>query len=293
MLPNDPHPLYGLTGKWRTERAVTKADAANPERAGEDAPRSLQKYVGAVENAVSILRFLTHHHAPAGVAYIARETGIHVSTTFNILRTLAKERLIAFNPASKEYSPGLGLLEFSVPLLGVNQIDLVHPALEELSSAHRALIGLWKVTPQNRIVLVDRVVEGKVVRVDMALGARLPAFVGAVGRCVAATRKPSKSELQRRFRALRWQNPPSFEAYSADVAQARETGFAFDRGNLFQGLDIAAAVIIDREGQARFGISGIAVIGQISEAELQALAHALHDTAVRISANLYGASGEV
>jgi len=267
---------------------VTKADAANPERAGEDAPRNLQKYVGAVENAVSILRFLTHHHAPAGVAYIARETGIHVSTTFNILRTLAKEGLIAFNPASKEYSPGLGLLEFSVPLLGVNQIDLLHPSLQELASRHRALIGLWKVTPHNRIVLVDRVVEGKVVHVDMAVGSRLPAFVGAVGRCIAATRELSKSELERRFQPLRWENPPRFEEYWADVADARKTGFAFDRGHLFKGLDIAAAVIADHDGQPRFGISGIAVTGQMTEAELQALARELHEATIRISANLYG-----
>lgn len=278
------------TTRKRVSQNHASEEKSGPEAAGEDGARSgTQKYVGAVENAVAILRFLTHHHAPAGVAHIARETGQNVSTTFNILRTLAKEGLIAFSPATKEYRPGLGLLEFSVPLLGVNQADLLHPALEVLSGKHRALIGLWKVTPQQRIVLVDRVVEGKVVRVDMALGSRLPAFVGAVGRCIAATRQMSRSELQRRFKALRWQNPPAFEDYWADVARARETGFAFDRGHLFQGLDIAAAVITDHEGEARFGISGIAIIGQMSEEELQALAHELKDTAARISGTLYGA----
>lgn len=88
--------------------------------------RGTQKFVGAVENAISILRFLTHDYAASGVARIARETGINVSTTFNILRTLANEGLISMNPSTKEYSPGLGLLEFSVPLLGTNQIDLLH-----------------------------------------------------------------------------------------------------------------------------------------------------------------------
>ena len=140
--------------------------------------RGTQKFVGAVENAISILRFLTHDYAASGVARIARETGINVSTTFNILRTLANEGLISMNPSTKEYSPGLGLLEFSVPLLGTNQIDLLHPVLEQLSVERRALIGLWKVTPHDRIVLVDRVVEGKTVRVDMALGSRLPALAG-------------------------------------------------------------------------------------------------------------------
>lgn len=248
------------------------------------------KFVGAVENAVTILRFLTHDQGPSGVAHIARETGVNVSTCFNILRTLAKEGLVAFNPATKEYSPGLGLLEFSVPLLGVNQIDLLHPPLQELAAGHRALIGLWKVTRHDRIVLVDRVVDDTVVRVDMALGSRLPTFVGAVGRCIAGTRRLTRSELQRRFNALRWQKPPTFDSYADDVALARKTGFAFDRANLFQGLDIAASVIVDHEGQARFGISGIVISGQMSEAELDALAQALRDTAARISTALYGAA---
>ncbi len=253
-----------------------------------DAGRGAAKYVGAVESAVSILRFLTHDPLPSGVARIARETGLNVSTTFNILRTLAKEGLVAFNPASKEYGPGVGLLEFSVPLLGTNQVDLVRPLLEDLSQRHKGLIGLWKVTPNDRIVLVDRVVEGDVVRVDMALGSRLPSFIGAVGRCVAATRKLSRSDLQRRFKALRWQNPPSFEAYAEDVARAGTTGYAFDRANLFRGLDIAGAVIVEHDGQARLGVSGITIIGQLSEAELQALAEDLSATAARISAALYG-----
>ena len=63
--------------------------------------RGTQKFVGAVENAISILRFLTHDYAASGVARIARETGINVSTTFNILRTLANEGLISMNPSTK------------------------------------------------------------------------------------------------------------------------------------------------------------------------------------------------
>lgn len=250
--------------------------------------RAPQKFVGAVENAISILRFMTHDHAPSGVARIARETGINVSTTFNILRTLANEGLISMNPATKEYAPALGLLEFSAPLLGANQIDLFHPVLEQLSIEHRALICLWKATPRDRIVLVDRVVEGKTVRVDMALGSRLPALAGAVGRCIAATQQLTRSELQRRFQSLRWQNAPKFEDYAADVERAKSTGFALDHGNLFQGLDIAAAVITDHEGKPRFGISGIAIMGQMTAVELDQLAHDLRNAAARVSASLYG-----
>jgi DNA-binding IclR family transcriptional regulator len=250
------------------------------------------KLVGAVANAVLILRNLANGDRPAGVASIARATGLNVSTTFNILRTLSNEGLVAFDAEAKTYRIGLAVLEFSAPLLGTNQADLIHPELERLSGEHNALIGLWKITPTERIVLVDRLVASNVVRVDARLGSRLPAYVGAVGRCVAATRDFSREELRQRFEALRWQAAPSFEAYEQDVAAARRDGYAFDFGQLFRGLDIVASVIPDHGGQARFGISGIAIAGQMSREELEAMATAIRDSAANISAHLYGRAAE-
>jgi DNA-binding IclR family transcriptional regulator len=83
------------------------------------------KNVGAVANAVSILRSLAQLSEPAGVALIARNTGVSVSTCFNILRTLSSERLVDFDPEAKTYRIGMGVLELSVPLLGANQADLI------------------------------------------------------------------------------------------------------------------------------------------------------------------------
>ncbi len=246
------------------------------------------KFVGAVENAVTVLRYLAHASGPAGVAPIARETGLNVSTTFNILRTLAKERLVTFETTTKTYSIALGMLEFSAPLLGTDQVNLIHPELERLSTEHSSLIGLWKITPNDRIVLVDRIVGANVVRVDMSIGSRLPAFVGAVGRCIAATRKLSAKQLEAHFRRLRWQTPARFEDYAADVAVAEKRGYAFDYGQLFKGVDIVAAVIRDHTGEARFGISGIVIAGQLPRPALTALGQDIRRTADHISANLYG-----
>jgi DNA-binding IclR family transcriptional regulator len=246
------------------------------------------KFVGAVENAVVILRYLAHASGPLGVAPIARETGLNVSTTFNILRTLTKEGLVVFDTRTKSYRIGLGVLEVSAPLLGTAQADLIHPELERLSAESRSLIGLWKITPANRIVLVDRVVGANTVRVDISIGSRLPAFVGAVGRCVAATRDLPRDELLEQFRPLRWQDPPSFDTYAAEVREAVELGYAFDLQQLFRGVDIAAAVIRDHTGAARFGISAIVIAGQMTRDELSALAIAIRDTANTVERDLYG-----
>lgn len=246
------------------------------------------KFVGAVGNAVAILRCLAQLNQRAGVAAIARETGINVSTCFNILRTLASERLVVFDPNEKSYGIGLGVLEFSVPMLGSNQADILRPELERLARERHTLIGLWQITDSERIILVDRVSGARTVRVDISLGSRLPAHVGAVGRCYAALRNHDTAELKRRFVDLQWQSPPSFEDYQQDVEQTRRTGHAFDLGRLYIGLDIAAAVVSDTQGKARFGISGIAISGQLPQRDLKLLGEDLRDTTDRISEMLFG-----
>src|SRR6266478_8808986 len=157
-------------------------------------------FVGAVGNAVSILRSLAHSSEPAGVAAIARNAGVSVSTCFNILRTLASERLVVFDPESKAYRIGLGMLEFSVPLLGANQADVIRPELKRLAGERSCLICLWQLTENDRILLIDRVSPPRTVRVDISHGSRLPAFVVPLAVATPHTRisadQNSRSGLQ-------------------------------------------------------------------------------------------------
>lgn len=250
------------------------------------------KAVGAVETGVRILRHVAQADGPEGVASIARATDTNVSTCFNILRTLAAEGLVTFDTERKTYRLGMGVLELSAPLLGADPIDLIRPDLERLAREHAALIALWNVTRNDRIVLADKVVSMRIVHVDMAVGSRLPAHIGAVGRCVAAAQELEGDALEARFKALRWQAAPSFEDYAADVERARRDGYAFDFGQLFVGVDIAAAVVRDHAGRPRFGISGITVAGQMTREALDALARAIRDRAETIGARLYARVAE-
>jgi len=249
-----------------------------------------KKIVGAVANAVAILRAMAQLGAPAGVAAIARDTGVSVSTCFNILRTLSAERLVVFDDVSKTYRLGMGVLELSLPLLGANQADIINPELERLSAEHKSLICLWQITEGERIVLVNRVSTEKTVRVDMSDGSRLPTFVGAVGRCYAALRNLPRAELKRQFDKLQWQSPPKFEDYLLDVERARHEGYAFDFGQLFKGLEIAGAVVTDSSGKPRLGMSGISIANQRSREDIKRLGIALRDSADWISEVLFGVS---
>ena len=63
-------------------------------------------------------------------------------------------------------------------------------------------------------------------RLHVDVGSRFPTLISATGRLVAAFSTQPWSEIERRFRALRWQDPPAIDAWRKEVetgAQARAT----------------------------------------------------------------------
>jgi DNA-binding IclR family transcriptional regulator len=241
--------------------------------------KSEQREVGAVVHAITILRHLASATEPQGVAAVARATGVSPSTTFNILRTLARARIVAFSDERKTYGLGMGLAQLAAGLVGTSHGELIRPELERLALNYNMLIVLWRITEDGRLVLIDRAHSHTAVRVEMRKGLRLPYLVGAVGRCVAAALRLPENELRRRFTTLRWQSPPSFEVYLGDVERARADGWSIDDGHLYHGLVTVGSILTDQNEQPRFGISGITIKGQASPEILAQLGRELHEVA--------------
>lgn len=242
--------------------------------------------VGAVVNAVRIMQFLGSTPEPLGVAAIARATGVSPSTTFNILKTLARLNFVALDQRDKTYQLGLALADLASGFVGVSQVALVHPEMERLAADFTMLIVLWRMD-EGHMVLVDRAYSEQAVRVDARIGSRLPILIGAAGRCVASVLDLPEEELRRRFQSLRWQQAPTFEAYCADVARARQRGYARDNAQLYKGIQTVASIVSDSDGRPRFGLSGIAISGQHTTADLERLGSELRDVCQSVGRALF------
>lgn len=258
----------------------------SPDSTPKPTRNATAKDVGAVVNAIQILRQLARSTDPEGVAAIARATGISPSSTFNILRTLVNEQLVSFNAKDKTYRLGLGLSELAVSFIGHSYADLIQPELEQLSLNHRILVILWQVTGDNHITAIARAIPN-VAHVDVRLNTRLPELIGAGGRCIAALRKLPEDEMRRRFARLHWENPPSFETYLAEARAALEKGWAIEEGNLYKGVSLIASAITDQHQQPRFVISGIGISAQHSRAQLEGIGAALSRAARFIGRSLF------
>jgi len=91
--------------------------------------------VPAVTRAVAILRLLGRSDAPMGVNAIARDLGLVPSTCLHILRVLADEGLVAFDPQSKRYTLAVGILALARSALSRNGFArAVQPELDRLAA---------------------------------------------------------------------------------------------------------------------------------------------------------------
>lgn len=217
--------------------------------------------VGSVVNALAILRHLAAGEAQ-GVNAIARAVTISPSTCFNILKTLVAEDFVEFDPVAKLYTVGAEparLFGGETPLLAWRQ--WVVDALGGFAHEFSLTCGLWRMVA-NRVVLTNAVEGAHATRIHLVAGQRLPAHLGAMGRCIAAAQQLDREAVRQRIEKLRWAEAPSVDAFLADMEASRERGWAIDDGNYLKGVTTIAAVIRATRGDVRACMTATMFSGQ-------------------------------
>lgn len=258
----------------------------------DDPPEPPQKPVTALASGLAIVRYLSNAGAPVGVSRIARHLDLNSSTCFNLLKTLVHERLVVFDDSTKTYRVGLGLVELAKGALETaSYARLVQPHLELVAAAHKVTATLWHRESGDRVVLVARADNDATMRVHMNVGQRLPMFISALGRTMAAHAGLSRAELRRRFDVLRWDDPPAFDAYLRSVEEAARKGYAVDAGCYVRGVTSVSAAVLDASGRPAMAVSGTGFSAQLPRAAVKALGESLRERALLVSRALSGVDG--
>lgn len=216
--------------------------------------------VGAVANAVRLLRTLSGSDRSLSLTEAARMSNVNTPTALNILRTLAAEALVDHDPRARTYKLGVGLFQLTRGAIPLDEHEILRREMKRIASEHDCLTALWQVT-RTRVILRERQLANRPIRLDIEVTQRMPVYLGAVGRAVAASRNLSDAELKVAFAGLRWAKPVRFEDYLKSVRFAREHGYAVDLAELYDGINVAAAVIEKGASQPYMGLSTIMVAG--------------------------------
>jgi len=240
----------------------------------------------AVSRAISVLKLLARSADPLGVNAVARELDMVPSSALHILRALADDGLVQADARTKQYSLGLGLLALAHDMLGRNQFArVVQPELDAIARKYGVTSTGVEIDGRERMVVVAMAQGATILKIQVGLGSRFPAYISATGRCVAAQSGLKEAQLKQKFNELQWQTPPRFVDWMAEVEAARKYGVAIDTGNYITGFTVVAAPI-QTGGEVRQAISIVGVSEQLSGKTLTALKRDTHLAAGRVSEQL-------
>ncbi|WP_242123940.1 IclR family transcriptional regulator [Sphingobium sp. Sx8-8] len=240
--------------------------------------------VSSVVQAMAILRHLASLSEGAGVNGIARATGINPSSCFNVLRTLLLGGMVTFDPATKLYRLGPGVVDLARRAMGGESlVRLARAPMARIAERYEATIGLWRSSGRDRLTLIELAESGAATRIHLMIGQRQPAVAGATGRAVLAARGVDRDAVARAYGEVRWRQAPGEDAFFAQVEQARQRGWAEDHGNINHGISTVAATVTDIDGEVRFVLSASIFSGREGEdlapmgTDLRALARQLNE----------------
>lgn len=236
------------------------------------AATAVTRAVPAVTRAVAILRLLGGAKSPMGMKAIAQELDLVPSTALHILRALVAEELVQVD-TGKRYALGMGTIALARTALERADFPTqIQPHIDDLSRRYPVTaIGVDLPNLRHMIVVALSQTQAPV-RLHVDIGSRFPTLISATGRCVAAFSAYSREEIERGFRALRWNNAPSYSTWRKEVEAVRRQGFSIDRGNYIAGVTIVAVPILDEAGTIRRTIVSVGISSQLDRATALALA---------------------
>ncbi len=270
-----------VSGKPKVARLVV----SRPEEAAADDKQ--RAGIQSLGRAFSILEEIARHREGIGLADLSKLVGLHNSTAFHLVKTLAALGYVRQDKDNKRYRVGRPLFALAASCL--DEIELVNvatPILEDLAretaeSAHFA------VRMGDAVVVIARTTGPGAFQLTDRVGVVRPAHCTALGKIVLAALPSDQFD---RF-LTRAELQPSTEKSITEVSvlrreieNVRRSGIAFDDGEFNLEVRCAAVAVKDFTGAVigALGISG--PVWRLTNQALQTRSKILQRAAEHLSA---------
>lgn len=212
--------------------------------------------VRAVDRALDVLLCLSGSAQSLGVTQIARRLGLYKSTVHRLLASLEARGFVRREAGSERYRLGVRALELAASYIQGDDVAAVaYAEMRRLRDEVGETVSLYVRDGSDR-VRVQKAEGRDGVRRVVALGQRMPLYVGAAGKVLLAWAPADERADLLQPASL----PPGFHlaVLTQGLAQAREQGWAMSIEERAEGAAAVAAPIFDRAGHcvAALAISG-------------------------------------
>ncbi len=245
--------------------------------------------VQAILNASDALAFIARSNQGVGVRELSRSLRLARGTAARVLHSLLLCEFLRRDEATGRYHLGSKFLELASEhrrTLSLNEVARRH--MTSLVEQLRETVMLG-VLDKNNAVIVDRVDGPQALRMTADLGVIQPAYSCALGKMLLATLSQPAIETLLREHPIRREDGDavkSDQALLADLDRVRARGWALDDNEQIEGVRCIAAPIRDHDRKVVAAISMSGPSFRFPDAELNAMADAVMETAASISAQL-------
>lgn len=246
------------------------------------------KKVPALEKGFTILSLLAKSNESMGVSDIAKSLNYNKSTVYNIVHTLAEQKILE-NGSGNKFRLGIQfyLLARSARL-GSEIISTIHSYLEMINNETKMSAFLGTRSGLDAII-VDKVDSAFDIKISSEIGMRLPLLAGAGGKVLLSQLPEDELDLiiaqnkLKKFTPFTCIDPIQFK----DMIQTvRTVGVAFDREEYIEGIQALAVPVHINSGTSLFAIWAAGLTTQLKAGAVDRHAEYLKKIAEEINLRL-------
>lgn len=278
------HTMRAVPTHTQTQQELTtRPPFAEKPKPASPKPRRVRP-VPAVSRAIAILRLLGRAPEPMGMKAISNELELVPSTCLHILRVLVEEELVKVDAGSKRYGLGSGMLSLARSVIESNDFaSLSQPVLDHVAKRWGVSSMGVELTGTKHMVVVALSRSQAPFRLHVDVGSRFPILLSATGRLVAAFGGDTWAQLEKKFKAVRWEKPVSMATWKKEVENARRTGYSVDRDTYISGVTLVAVPLLGSDGKITHTLVAAGLSDHLTAALVRQLVAELREEANKLS----------
>jgi len=216
-------------------------------------------YIKSVIKSLNILNLFSESRQELSLSEISKILSLGISTTYRLISTLKYKNYIEQNPLNLKYKLGYAFLNKAF-LVSRNEADIIKksmPYLENLRDFTKESISLAVLDGAN-IVYIAKADGYELLRTNIEIGKKMPAYNTALGRVLLAYLSPEQFNRLFSKDNLLVSAPCSnldISEFKQYLEKVKEEGIAFDDEETTPGIRCIAAPIVDANGEVSTAIS--------------------------------------
>jgi DNA-binding IclR family transcriptional regulator len=233
--------------------------------------------------AMAILEAFSAWKPALTLSEISEVVDLSPPTVHRLLKALRSRDLVFFDPESRRYSLGHGIMRMAKIVMERDDLaNLAHPGMERLRAETSETVSLQQLMGDQRFSLVE-LTSPHPIRMASGVGTPYPLVRGSAGKAMLAALPQREID-----RIVQTSTEP--RKLAEELVLIRERGYAVSTGEVVAGASGLAAAVLDSTGAVAAAINVTGPTDRFTPERIHATAPLLLEVANNISRQLGGAA---